>query len=191
MGSVSNTLLDIGAFNNKESSAYNYAFKSYYPALCDFAGRLVGIDHAEDIVGDLFLKIWTGNKLFNDPEHLKAFLFHSIKNAALDLMKKSKRASERHLLFTEWQENDQANYLANIIRAEVIMSLHEAIAALPSEKGRIIKMTYLDGKTNQETADELGLSIQTVKNQKLRGLALLKGKLPKGAVSLLIILFIK
>ena len=89
----------------------------------------------------------------------------------------------------DWQEKDEANYLANIIRAEVIMSIHEAIATLPTEKGKIIKMTYLEGKTNKETADELGLSIQTIKNQKLRGLALLKSKLPDEIFSLLFVYY--
>jgi RNA polymerase sigma-70 factor (family 1) len=185
MGTAPHITFDIAAFNQKDVSAYNHAFKFYYPALCDFAGRLVGADTAEDIVEDLFLKVWTSTQEFKDTDHFKAFLYHAIKNAALDVLKKDRRATDRHLLYTEWQEKDEANYLAGIIRAEVVTELYAAIAELPKGKGGIIKMTYLEGKSNQETADELGLSVQTVKNQKLRGLALLRKKLPDGAFVLL------
>lgn len=180
-------ILDIQAFNKKELSAYSCVFKSYYPALCDFAGRIIGSEAAPDLVDDLFLKIWGGNVQFNDVDHLKAYLFRSIKNASLDFIKLNKRAQDRNAFFTEEYLINESDYLAGIIRAEVIMELYAAIADLPTEKGRIIKMTFLEGKTNQETADELGLSIQTVKNQKLRGLALLRKKMPGNAYAFLLL----
>ncbi|MBE9598675.1 sigma-70 family RNA polymerase sigma factor [Pedobacter sp. MC2016-24] len=171
---------DVVAFNQKEVAAYNYVFRFYYPSLCQFTGRLIGRDFAEDLVEELFLRLWSSEKTFNNEEHLKAFLYHSIKNASLDFLKTTKRAVDRNTLFTEEHSFNEADYLAGIIRSEVLIELYQAIAELPTEKGRIIKMTYLDGKSNQETAAELGISIQTVKNQKLRGLALLKNKLPDG-----------
>ena len=185
MGSSLN-ILNIHAFNKKEVSAYSYVFKAYYPALCDFAGRIIGSEAAPDVVEDLFMKIWAGNVQYNDADHLKAYLFRSIKNACLDFIKLSKRAQDRNSLFTEEHTFNESDYLTSIIRAEVVMELYAAIAELPTEKGRIIKMTFLEGKTNQETADELGLSIQTVKNQKLRGLALLRKKMPDSAYAFLL-----
>jgi len=180
MEPVRHTCLDIAAFNEKKIAAYNHVFRFYYPSLCQFTSRLVGAEFAEDLVEELFLKLWSSKRTFNTEEHLKAFLYHSIKNASLDFLKTTKRAVDRNTLFAAEHSINEADYLAGIIRTEVLMELYQAIAELPKEKGRIIKMTYLDGKSNQETAAELGISIQTVKNQKLRGLALLKNKLPDG-----------
>ena len=188
MGTAPHITLDIVAFNNKEVPAYNYAFKFFYPALCDFAARMVGRDTAKDIVEDLFVKIWTSPQQFREADHLKAFFYRAIKNACLDFIKVNKRANDRNALFTNEHAVNDTDYLAGIIRAEVILELYAAIAELPTEKGRIIKMTYLDGKTNQETADELGISVQTVKNQKLRGLVLLRDKLPREMYSILFLL---
>lgn len=187
MGTAPHIALDIVAFNNKEVPAYNYAFKFFYPALCDFAARMVGRDTAKDIVEDLFLKIWASPQQFREADHLKAFFYRAIKNACLDFIKVNKRASDRNSLFTNENAVNDTDYLAGIIRAEVLMELYAAIAELPTEKGRIIKMTYLEGKSNQETADELGISVQTVKNQKSRGLAILKDKLPEGMYLLLVL----
>ncbi|MNX55081.1 RNA polymerase sigma factor SigX [compost metagenome] len=169
---------DVVAFNQKEVAAYNYVFRYYYPSLCQFTGRLIGHDFAEDLVEELFLKLWSSERTFNNEEHLKAFLYHSIKNASLDFLKTNKRTIDRNTLFTSQHSINEADYLAGIIRSEVLIELQQAIAELPKEKGRIIKMTYLEGKSNQETADELGISVQTVKNQKLRGLAILRKIMP-------------
>ncbi len=84
---------------------------------------------------------------------------------------------ERETVFFLNQEQE-TTYLAEVMRSEVLMGLHKALEQLPPQAGKIICMTYLEGKTNQETADELNLSIQTVKNQKQRGWGILKGKLP-------------
>lgn len=179
--------VDIIALNSKSVTAYKYVFQYYYAPLCQFAERLIGLEFSEDIVEELFLKLWSGDKIFNSEEHLKAFLYHSIKNASLNFIKTNKRAINRNISFTNAHSLKEADYLAGIIRAEVIIELHQAISKLPKEKGRIIRMTYIDGKSNQETADELGISVQTVKNQKLRGLALLRKLLPHNQYVLLFV----
>ena len=68
----------------------------------------------------------------------------------------------------------QEPHLDEIVRAEVMGELHHAVDKLPERARQIITETYLNGKTNQEVADEMGLSLQTVKNQKLRALSLLR-----------------
>jgi RNA polymerase sigma-70 factor (ECF subfamily) len=65
-----------------------------------------------------------------------------------------------------------------MIRMEVFNELYREINQLPEQCGKIVRMGYIEGMKNEEIARELGLSIQTVKNQKTRGVMLLKRRLP-------------
>ncbi|WP_316747872.1 RNA polymerase sigma factor [Pedobacter gandavensis] len=167
---------------------YSNLFNRYYAGLCGFAEKIIGDNYAEDIVGDVFLKLWEGKYEFCSELHLKAFLYRAVKNGCLNLIKMTGRAENRHLFYQEEMGAEDNTFLLAVTQAEVLRELHLAISDLPPQAGRIIKLTYLEGLSNQEAADHLGLSIQTVKNQKLRGLGILKKRLPGTTFSLLILL---
>jgi len=75
-----------------------------------------------------------------------------------------------------------------IIRAEIVREIEEAVSQLPPQCRKIITMSYMEGMTNREIAQEMGLSLQTVKNQKNRALGLLKKRLPNDQFELLLLL---
>lgn len=158
---------------------YSNLFNRYYAGLCGFAEKIIGENYAEDVVGDVFLKLWEGKHVFCSELHLKAFLYRAVKNGCLNFIKMTGRAEHRHQFYQEEILADENAFILAVIQAEVVRELHVAIGDLPPQAGKIIKLTYLDGLSNQEAADHLGLSIQTVKNQKLRGLGILKKILPR------------
>jgi len=179
---------DFSPINIGDRNNFNSIFHQYYKALCYFAERITeSHNDAEDIVEELFVKLWNKQQHFESEQHLKAFLYRSTKNACLDFLKLSERANNRHTLF--FMDNDQweESYLNEIIRAEVMREIYRAIENLPKQCSKIITMSYVDGKTNQEIAQELNLSVQTIKNQKGRGLAILKGLLPLDKYQLLLL----
>lgn len=179
---------DFSPINIGDRDIFNSIFHQYYKTLCYFAERITeSHSDAEDIVEELFVKLWNKQQPFESEQHLKAFLYRSTKNACLDFLKLTERANNRHTLF--FMDNDQweESYLNEIIRAEVLREVYNAIEHLPPQCSKIITMSYIDGKSNQEIAEELGLSLQTVKNQKGRGLSILKGKLPYDKYQLLLL----
>ncbi|MCX2454033.1 sigma-70 family RNA polymerase sigma factor [Pedobacter sp. PLR] len=180
--------LEPQAIRLADVSDYSNLFNRYYAGLCGFAEKIIGDNYAEDIVGDVFLKLWEGKYVFCSELHLKAFLYRAVKNGCLNLIKMTGRAEDRHLFYQEEIGGEENTFLLAVTQAEVVRELHLAINDLPPQAGRIIKLTYLDGLSNQEAADHLGLSIQTVKNQKLRGLGILKKRLPGKTLSLLLLL---
>ncbi|MBS1529308.1 MAG: RNA polymerase sigma-70 factor [Bacteroidetes bacterium] len=175
--------------NLDDPNAFSACFREYYAALCYFAQRMLGdASDAEDVVEELFVRLWSRQQTFADEGHLKAFLYRSTKNACLDFIKKSERSGERNTFYvSEVYENDEG-YLNEIIRTEVIRELYQAIDDLPTQCNKVIKMSYVEGKTNQEIADELSLSLQTVKNHKARGLAMLKNSLPADKYQMLLLI---
>lgn len=170
----------------EDEHQFSAVYRQYYPALCVFAERIVGIENAKDVVEELFTTLWNKSNKLENETHLQAFLYHSAKNACLNFLKSDLRTNERNTVFAkEIQENEDL-YLAEITRSELLRKLHLAIAELPEKCGRIIHLGYVEGLKNPQIAEQLGLSIQTVKNQKLRGIALLKKRFPNGQLMLIL-----
>ena len=85
-------------------------------------------------------------------------------------------------------ESDQY-FSEHVIEEEVFNSLHNIIKDLP-KSSREIMLLALNGLKNQEIADELGISVNTVKTQKKIGYSKVKDKLePMLQLVLLILIF--
>jgi len=175
--------------NMGDSNSFEIIFRKFYAPLCFFAQQYVGnSDDAEDVIEELFVKLWNKHLHFETEQHLKAYLYRAAKNACLDLIKLSERSGARNTLFADERGYSEEGYLNEIIRAEIIAEVFHAIESLSPQCNKIITMSFVDGKTNQEIADELNLSVQTVKNQKGRGLAQLKQRLPNDKFQLLFLI---
>jgi RNA polymerase sigma-70 factor (ECF subfamily) len=71
----------------------------------------------------------------------------------------------------------EQSHIHNIIKAETIHLLHKAITQLPAQCKNVFTKLYIEGKSVAETALEMNLTISTIRNQKVRGIKLLKPKL--------------
>jgi RNA polymerase sigma-70 factor (ECF subfamily) len=88
------------------------------------------------------------------------------------------RKNDYHHKYLEYglSENIEYGYDEKIIQTELTATLLNLLEDLPQGCSRILKMCYIDGLKNSEIAEQLNISIHTVKSQKNRGLALLKEK---------------
>ena len=84
-------------------------------------------------------------------------------------------------------EEDENNFFVNVVRAEVYQEIMEAIQELPTECGRVFKLAYVDGFSNEEIATQLSISVNTVKVQKNKAKILLREKL-KGLYPVMLLL---
>lgn len=175
---------------NGDAKAFNQVFLTYYAAVCHFAARWVGVDSAEDIAEEVFLKLWKANVLFDNTDHLKAYLFRSVRHSCLNYIKKNQRYAERNSEYVDIHIQSEDTYLGRIMQTEVILQLYKAIESLPEQTAKVIQLTYLHGLSNQEAADELNVSVNTIKTQKQRGLNKLRSILPKNQFALLLKLLI-
>lgn len=162
----------------KESQkAFAFFFDRHYNALCYFAERLVR-DHlvAEDIVEETFMKLWDKRTSFDNAHGIKAFLYITTRNACINVIKQSQRdnLSQAEMLYLA--EKKEGFVLNEIIRAEVLTVIAEELNKLPIQCRTILKMSYVKGLRNHEIADKLDISIHTVRNQKARGIQLLRTK---------------
>lgn len=175
---------------NGDEAFFGVVFKQYYTALCYFAGRhYLSRAEAEDIVEEVFEKLWKGNLELRNASHLRSYLYKATRNACIDHLRKKDHAMERQMSFVAQLEATEPDYVHSMIRAEVLREIYLEIQNLPEQCSRIVALSYIEGFKNEEIAEKLGLSVQTVKNQKSLGIKLLKGKLSKELFMVFVVVF--
>jgi RNA polymerase sigma-70 factor, Bacteroides expansion family 1 len=173
---LSNDIME--ALRKGEPEALQSLLELFYGALCLFAERMVtDRQAAEDIVGEAFIKLWKRRDNFATVQNIKAFLYISTRNAALNLLKQAKRESLSKKQLAYLSEEQGAFVLNDMVRAEVLREIMQEIDKLPEQCGKVLKLGYLQGMKNQEIATMLNISVHTVKNQKARAIQLLKIRL--------------
>lgn len=178
--------LFIKRFNAGEESAFKELFNRYYKPLCSYVYAIVKeVDAADDIVQDIFLLLWNKRRDFDNVHRIASFLFISARHASLNLLdheEVKKRKISEYLRDFHTAETDE-----QLLLEEFDYKLNRWLESLPTECGKIMRLS-LAGKKNQEIADELCLSVQTVKNQKVKGFKILRALYKQDY--LLILLFV-
>jgi RNA polymerase sigma-70 factor (family 1) len=172
------------AFQNGNEKALSHYFKLHGKSLAYFTTRMLDNQvEADDIVSSCFLKLWQKHADFKTAQNIKAFLYISCRNACLDYLASLKvRTIAQEKYITHLHEGEET-ILYDIIQTEVLDMVNKEIEELPEKMKVIFKMLYIEGKATSEIAAELGLSIQTVRNQKTKAITILKNSLLKKGVS--------
>lgn len=153
---------------------FENCFRKLYPTLCVFAFRYLKDNKlSEDVVQDAFLKLWDRFSAFDQFYKVKAFLYITVRNSAINILNHAKvedvyNATKRDI--------GDADLELAIIASETNRLLYQAIDMLPPQTKKVIRLSMEDN-TNQEIADNLGISIDTVKTLKKRAYKTLKEKL--------------
>lgn len=170
-------------------AGFEALFKEFYDRLVYFAFQFVyDKDQARDIVQDAFIKYWNQREeVLDNKAAIKNFLYSTVRNASLNYIRHSKIV-EGYIQLHNTIEPEEAPIIDAIITAEVVAEIHAAIQSLPESYRQVSILSYLEGKKNQEIADELDMSINTVKKQKQRALQLLRMKMVPEMYVLLIAL---
>lgn len=146
-------------------------FRYHYRPLCIFALHyLKDMDASEDVVQEAFGLLWeklsAGEKVVNQ----KGYLYSIVKNRSLDILRKRGSVGEAISLDGSVEDIDEPT----VEDAEVEARLWTAIDSLPEKCREIFLMSKRDGLRQEEIAQELGISLQTVKNQVSKALKILK-----------------
>lgn len=167
-------------------------FDTYYDRLVFFCFKLLNDkEQAKDITQEAFLKYWQrADEVAHNDTAIKNFLYSTVHHAALNVVRHGK-VVDTYLQRRGKAEPFENSVMEAMISAEVIAEIHAAIETLPLPYRTISIMGYFEGKKNQEIADELGMSVNTVKKQKQKALELLRLKLRPELFTVFLLLFNK
>ena len=161
--------------NTKQPEAFRELFSEFYNSLVLFAMVFVEQqDVAEDIVQEIFFKLYTDKPTFDVVVALKSYLYLVTKNQCLNYLKHA-RIEQEYMSFLK--ERETTTFFFNqIVEQELLALLSEAIQDLPEQTGQVFQLV-MEGFDNAEIAEKLNLSIDSVKSHKKRGKQLLKSRL--------------
>lgn len=180
MGSEKNVCL----LNKKDVKSFKLFFESFYPSLCIFANKYLNdIDASEDIAQGAFIKFWDGSYKFNHLSQIKSFLYESAYNACLNYLRHEDVKSR---FINSSDINSELSLAHNILEEETIALIHKLIKDLPRQSYKIVHLSML-GLKNPEIADQLDVSVNTVKTLKKNAYKVLRERL-KGNVYLLFVI---
>lgn len=160
-----------------DPAAFKQIFDVFHKRLCLFALGITNDDSAEDIVQEAFVRLWERKENFNNIDSIKAFLYLTVKNTCLNLYK-HKQVIQKHSQ-SLIEIVDEIGIDHKIIEVEVASQISQALEQLPDGYRKVIYLGYFEGMSNQQAADHLNVSINTVKTQKVRGLRILRDFIKK------------
>lgn len=175
--------------SKSQLSAVESLFDKYYARLCEFSVRILkDRELAEDIVQEVFVNLCEKPQLLpKNPGNIRSFLYTCVKNACFNSLRHQSVADHHKNWLTRHQKEEES-VVEHIIHAEVLGEIHQAINALPPGCAAVFRKGYLEGLSNHKIAEQLNISINTVKSQKQRGLALLRKSISPEILTLLALL---
>ena len=160
---VGNEKAFIKLYDNYKNSIYGYSLK-----------LLKSRANAEEMLQDVFMKIWQKRETLDDTLSFKSFLFTIARNKCFDFLEKAANDEKmKSAIFYQSQKSFVASD-RQVIEADFERIKKEAYESLPSKRRTIFKMSRENGMTYDQIATELGISASTVKSQMNKALKTLR-----------------
>ena len=155
--------------NPKDFEAlFSYNFRP----LCLFALHyLDDVDASEDVVQECFMKLWEKLEQGTEVSNRRAYLYMTVRNSCLDILRSKGLQTESlkpHDTYGIIDEDEAEE------RSQAEARLWTALDSLPEKCRQVFIMSKRDGLKYEEIAEELDLSVNTVRNQISKALKILK-----------------
>lgn len=159
-------------YQRDDQKSFEDIFKLFYSRLLNFCIHYIkDREAAEEIVSNVFLKIWIKRKELSHIQNLETYLFISVKNQSLNYIKQFSNYRVVYL------EETGVHQLLNthdpgkeLERRELIFKMNQAIETLPQQCKIIFSLVKEEGLRYKEVAQILDISPRTVETQLVRAM---------------------
>ena len=169
-------------------NAYTLLMNNYYKNLCGYANLFTkDPSKSEDIVQNVFVKLWVYRKKVDSNIPIKRYLHKSVYNEFIDQYRKNKSVislEEKHLRTINTIIDDNSYDIEKLMTR-----VNNEIEKLPEKCKKVFILNKKEGLTHDEIAEYLQISKKTVEGHITRAFKILNQKLGEKIKSILIILF--
>ena len=155
----------IRRLKNEDKSAVDELFGYYYPRLYHFSKSILKIENdIDDILQEVFVKIWLNRHKIGNPETFNAYIFTITKNELLNLIRANIRDQAfRDKLFLrsvaeEYQQQSELEF------DEIRSGIARIVERLPEKRQQVFVLSRTEGLSNKEIAQQLNISEKTVED---------------------------
>lgn len=152
---------------------YNYYRE---PALKFCTSILKDEEEAENMLQEVFIKIWDRREQIKPENNFHSYLFVCLRNMAFDYLRKAEkneimRQQYMERMETTTQDDEKED------KESKIQILYSAVNSLSEKRKQILKLNVEEGKSYQEIAESMNISKNTVKNQLIKAKQIIRQKL--------------
>ena len=148
-------------------------FKRLYLPLGMYALRFVDdVAVSEDLVQDAFMKAWLYLENGGVIDNIQAFMYRSVRNGCLTWVRQQRETLDESFIPEVGDDEIDTSFRDALI--------WKAVDNLPEKCRQVFLLSKRDGLSNEEIANELNISIKTVKNQMTKALSRLRESLSTG-----------
>lgn len=150
-----------------DEAAFRAVFDSYHRQLHKVAlNYLHDNELAEDALQEVFVKLWKYRPKLDPTQSLEGLLYTLIKNHVLSMIRANKRRINNKIAFSFLHVKNRNSPVEDaIVYSEYEVIFSKALEKLPSGKREVFWLRSQNGFTNQEVADLLNITVNTVKSQ--------------------------
>ena len=146
-------------------------------------------EDAEEIVQEIFLKIWRERSKLDAGLSLKSFLFTIAYNSTMNALRKRSFNNQYINMVGLTQPSSDLATEKEVNYRETLLLIENAIELLPPKRKQVFKMSRYEELTYQEIADELSLSVKTVNDHMNEALKFLRKNLKEYGILIAILFF--
>lgn len=174
---------------NKE--VFDQIFRCYYASLSQFCRKFVYDKKiAEEIVQEMFVKLWLKHESIVVTNSLKSYLFKAARNHALNYLKHSKYtiSSEEFDGLNVLENTD--NSIDELDSTDLKHQIDTIVQLMPPKRRQIFLLSRTNGLKYGEIAERLNISVKTVESHMSKALDQLRKALQKHSILILLLSFI-
>lgn len=161
----------LSELKNGNEKAFRQLFDLYYQDIYGYSISLLkSKEAAEENVQDVFMKVWLHRENLDPDQSFKAFIFTIARNQAFNTLNKaaSDLALKEAVFYESQKSHEYGDYLIRELDCKKLRK--QAMKQLPPKRKQIFKMSRKKGMSYEEISQELGISINTVRNQMSKAL---------------------
>lgn len=155
----------MSALKNGDQKSFKWVYAKYFQVIFLYCKKLIGIEvWAEEATSEVFVTLWKKRSIIHTDQSVRPFLYHIAKVKAYDYLRKianDKRLEEQFLLSHSIFNFKSGERL--LIEKEQLEAINKLVETLPPQRKTIFKMRYFEGKDNRTIAEQMEISINTVK----------------------------
>jgi RNA polymerase sigma-70 factor (ECF subfamily) len=161
--------------------SFQVVFNTWYNSLCNYADSFLKDESAcEDIVQDVFMRVWKDRPDLIGTEGIRYYLFTAVRNNCITKLRREKKAGvveweDEAVDYIQDKENGPTDYMALV---------QTAIEGLPPRCREVFLLSRISNMTYKEIAASLGISVKTVENQLSKALKMIRAFLKDKGVYL-------
>ena len=154
--------------NEKDKQSWQLLFDHYYPSLCSYVERfLKDTEMAQDVVQEVFIGLWKSQQQFNDVKNLTYYLYKSCYHRSLNHIRNQKARDNKLESIDDKNVFESEEVYEETLKEEIVRLLYHHINKLPTQQKEVL-LLRLKGYGWTEIAEELDISINTIKTYRQR-----------------------